>query len=138
MALLAATRDRKPARTLRPEGVLGHVHRPADAVDHDVGHGRFEGGAQVGYVLTGQRQRRFGPLPHGRLETGEREMRLRAPDHGARQGKTLTLAATRRVLDLRPARIAETEQLRRFVESFADGVVDGGAEPAVAADAFHE
>ena len=41
------------------------------------------------------------------------------------------------LLDLRAARIAEAEQLGGLVEGLADGVVHGGAEPHVIADAAH-
>ena len=57
--------------------------------------------------------------------------------HRPRQREARGIAARRLLLDLRPARIAETEQLRGLVEGFADGVVERGAEPHVIADAAH-
>ena len=62
---------------------------------------------------------------------------LGASEHRPRQRKARGLPRGRFLLDLRPARIAEAEQLRGLVEGLADGVVDGGAEPHVVADAAH-
>ena len=57
--------------------------------------------------------------------------------HRARQGEALGIALRGLALDLRPARIAEAEELRDLVEGLADRVVDRGAEPDVVADALH-
>ena len=68
---------------------------------------------------------------------GQREVRLRAAEHGPRQVEALRIAAAGLALDLRPARIAEAEELGDLVEGLADGVVDGRAEANVIADAAH-
>ena len=60
-----------------------------------------------------------------------------APQHGPRQRHARGVAGARFALHLRPAGIGEAEQLRHLVEGLADGVVDGGAEPLVMADAEH-
>src|SRR3546814_7751987 len=48
------------------------------------------------------------------------------------------IAALSDAFDRGAAGIAETEQLRGFVEGLARGVVDGGREAAIIADAAHE
>ena len=62
---------------------------------------------------------------------------MQASEHRPRQREARGIAGERLLLDLRAAGIAEPEQLRGLVEGFADGVVDGGAEPHVVADAEH-
>ena len=84
-----------------------------------------------------ERRDPLGLDPHRRLQAGEREIRLRAAEHGPRQVEALGIAAAGLALDLRPARIAEAEELGDLVEGLADGVVDGGAEADVIADAAH-
>ena len=57
--------------------------------------------------------------------------------HRTRQTEARCIAVSRLFLDLRPARITETKQLRGLVEGFADRVVLCGAKPNVVADAAH-
>ena len=49
----------------------------------------------------------------------------------------MAIAAARGALDLRAARIGQPEHFCHLVEGLAHGVVDGGAEPHIVADADH-
>jgi hypothetical protein len=66
---------------------------------------------------------------------GEGKVRPLAAEHGPRQVEARLVAARRLGLHHGAARIGQAEQLGRLVEGFADRVVDGGAEPAIFADA---
>ena len=63
-------------------------------------------------------------------------MRLRPAAHRARERKTGAIALTRQLRDGRPARIAKAKEPRGLVERLAEGVVEGGAEPRISADAL--
>ena len=71
------------------------------------------------------------------LQSRQREIRVRPPEHRPRKGEPLGIAARRRALDLRSARIGQRQHLCDLVEGLAHGVVDGGAEPHIFADADH-
>ena len=114
-----------------------HAQAGAQPVEHDIDDRLLERGAQIGDVLVGQRRDLFGFQPQRGLQPGEREIGVLAAVHRARQREAGGVAARRFLLDLRAARIAEAEQLRGLVEGLADGVVHGGAEPHVVADAAH-
>ena len=58
------------------------------------------------------------------------------PFSGRGRGKRVRVARLGGALDVRPARIGEAEELGGLVEGLAERVVDRGAEPAIAADAF--
>ena len=109
----------------------------AQPVEHHVDHRLLERGAQIGDVLVGERRDFFRFQPQRGLQAGEREVGILASVHRPRQREARGVAARRFLLDLRPARIAEPEQLRGLVEGLADGVVLRGAEPHVIADAAH-
>ena len=85
--MLAAT----PPATTRcvaapaPSRVVGDLHGAPHAVRHAVGHGRLEGGAQVGDVLLAERHQGLRLVAHRGLEAGEGEMRLRPAQHRPRQ-----------------------------------------------------
>ena len=93
--------------------------------------------AEVGDVLVRQRRDLLGLEPHRRLEPGQREIGVAPAAHRPRQEEAAAVAAGGLALDLRPAGIAEAEQLRGLVEGLADGVVARGAEPDIIADAAH-
>ena len=78
-----------------------------------------------------------GFVAHRGLQSRQREIGVGAPEHRPRKGKAFGVAAARRALDLRSARIGQPEHLCDLVEGFAHGVVDGGAEPHIFADADH-
>ena len=85
-----------------------------------------------------ERDQRLRLVAHRRLEAGEGEMRLRPPEHRPRQGEAVRPAGARRLLHRRPAGKAEAQQLGGLVEGLAQRIVDGGAEPLVAADVVHD
>ena len=72
---------------------------------------------------------------HRGLQPGKRKVAARSPDERPRQAKAPPVAAPRRALDRRAARIAEPDQLCRLVEGLAGGIVKGRAEPGETADA---
>ena len=59
------------------------------------------------------------------------------PCIGRGQGEALGISLRGLALHMRPARIAQAQQLGDLVEGLADGVVDGGAEAHIVADAAH-
>ena len=77
-------------------------------------------------------------MTHRGLEAGEGEMRLLAAEHRPGQGKAAGAAGERGLLHRRSAGKAETQELGGLVERLAQGVVDGGAEALVGADAFDD
>ena len=117
------------------EGALGvgshrldiDLHCALGAVADDVGRGLLEAGAEIGDGLFAERRALHGFMPERGLEAGEREMRLAPPMHRPRQ-RHRRRAPCGFFLDGWAARITETEQLRRFVEGFAQRIVEGGAE----------
>src|SRR2546428_10706285 len=64
---------------------------------------------------------------------GEVECRARAAREPARKVDLLRIAGARELVDVRPARVRQTEQLGHFVESLARGVVESVAESTVLA-----
>ena len=72
-----------------------------------------------------------------RLQAGKGEVRAGRADQRTRQREAARIARPRRALDIRPAGIGEAEQFRGLVEGFAQRVVDGRAEPSIAADPFN-
>jgi hypothetical protein len=107
------------------------VSRP---LDDDVDDGRLERGGKVEDVALAKRGDRLGRQPKRGLQAGEREVGARPAeaDAAGRSGP-----GRRRVRPSRSPgrRDREAEQLRRLVEGLAEGVVDGGAEAAIVADA---
>ena len=73
---------------------------------------------------------------HGALQAGEGEMRLGRAEQRPRQRHGGGIARPRRALDRGAAGKAEAEQLGGLVERLAGGVVDGGGEAPVAAEAL--
>ena len=116
------------------ETLAEHPQAGDQAVVDDVHDGGLKCGAQVGHVQLRQRRDLLRLEPQGGLEAGEREVGLGASEHRPRQREAARVAAQRLPLDLRSARITETEQLRDLVVGFADGIVDGGAEAHIVAD----
>lgn len=107
----------------------------ADPVGHHIGGGGLEGGAEIGNVLRAERGGGFGLEADRRLETGEGEVGFLAADERPGQMEAVGMAAQGLPLDGGAPGIAELQQLGRLVEGFAEGVVDGGADAAIAADA---
>ena len=144
MAPLAPT----PPPMTSPRGLPGARRRPAllgekpqtraHAIDDHVDHRRLERRREVSFVgvarLLAEPQKL---LAHRRLEPGQREIRVRAPDHRTRQVEATRVAVGRQFLDRRSARIGQTEHFADLVESLAGGVVDGRAETLIGADAAH-
>ncbi len=62
---------------------------------------------------------------------------MRPPEHRPRLAHARGVAVERLFLHLRPAGIFEPQELGDLVVGFADGVVDGGAEPHIIADSEH-
>ena len=99
----------------------------------------LEGRAQVGDVLLAQRDQRLRLMADGGLEAGEGEMRLRPSQHGSRQREALRPRRCKAACSTAgPPGKPEAQQLGGLVEGFAQRVVDGGAEPLVAADIVHD
>ncbi len=67
------------------------------------------------------------------LEPGEREVAARLAEHRAGQSEAGRIAGARGALDRGPAGKAEPQHLGGLVERLAERVVEGRAEPAVAA-----
>ncbi len=107
------------------------------AIGDDIGDGRLEGGAEVGDVLLREGRGALGGQAHGRLEAGEGEVGAGPVDEWTRQGEACRVAGLRRRFHRRPAGIGEAEELGGLVEGFAERIVDGGTEAAVAADVFY-
>ncbi len=57
--------------------------------------------------------------------------------HGPRQGEAGRIAVPGGPLHQRPAGVAQPQHLGDLVEGLSQGVVDGGAQPRVGADALH-
>ena len=114
-----------------------HLHAGAQPVADDFDHALLERGAEIAHVLFAQRRDPFRLEPQRGLEPRERKVGVRRAQHGPRQREARGIARQRLALDLRAAGIAEPQELRRLVEGLADGVVDGGAEPHIIADAQH-
>ena len=93
--------------------------------------------AEIGDVLIAQGRDFLRFQAQRGLQTRQREISVVASSHGAGQREALRVAVRRLFFDLRPARKAETKQFGGLVESLADRVVDGAAEPHVVADAEH-
>ncbi len=152
-ARLARARLRAPSRKRCVRGDAARHHQRAQvgwlaraaamarsrgAVDQAFHHRHLESGGEVGDALASS-QRAPALRPCWRtavFKPLKEKLRLRPALHRARQIQHRARRAARRALDRRAAGIAEAQQLRRLVEGFAGGVVDGGAEPAIAADAF--
>src|SRR5271169_3292726 len=66
---------------------------------------------------------RLEPSQYGGLQPTETEVQRVALHPGEREPHRFRIAVGREHIDHRPPRIAEPEQLRYFVESFARGVV---------------
>src|SRR5690606_31290303 len=81
-------------------------------------------------------RKRFDGDTHGGLQAGEREVAPRPALHRPREGEARGIARRRGALDGGAAGIAETDHLGDLVEGFAGRIIDGGAEAAVASDAF--
>jgi hypothetical protein len=124
-------------RRRRPEAAAKDLHAGTQPVVDDLHHRLLERGAEIGHILVAERRNPLGFEPQRGLQSRQRKIRLRAAVHRPRQREARGLAALGLLLDLRPARIAEAEQLGGLVEGLADGVVDGGAEQRVFADAAH-
>ena len=72
------------------------------------------------------------------LEAREGEIASLAALERAREVKSLGVAFVRQRLDLRSARIGQTQELGRLVEGLAKRIVDGRADPAIAPDPFDD
>ena len=72
----------------------------------------------------------LGRQPQRGLQAGEGEVQLGAAVQRPRQREARADRRAPPLLDLRPAGIAQAEQLGGLVEGFAERVVDGGAERA--------
>ncbi len=103
----------------------------AQPVGDDVDHRLLERGAEIGDVLVDKRRDRFGFEPQRGLQA--RRTRSRLPCGrciGRGSAKRVGIAARGLLLDLRPAGIAQAQQLRGLVEGLADGVVDASCRAA--------
>ena len=78
-----------------------------------------------------------GFVTHGRLQSRKGKIGVGAPEHRPRKGKPFGVAAAGGALDFRPARIGQPEHFCDLVEGLAHGVVNGGAETYIFADADH-
>ena len=112
-------------------------HAGAQPIEDDLDNRLLKRRAQISDVLVAERRKLLGLQPQCGLQSGQREIRLGAAVHRPWQREPRGVAARRLLLDLRSAGIAQSEQLGGLVEGFADGIVDGGAEQRVIADAAH-
>jgi hypothetical protein len=119
------------------EPLVGDLDSPPHPVRHALGHGRLEGGAQVGHIYVAERHQRLCLVPDRRLEASKGEMRLRPAEHRPRQGEAFRPAGAGRSLHRGPTGKAEAQQLGGLVEGLAQGIVDSGAEALIVADAMH-
>ena len=97
---------------------LLRVRLARGAVADDFGDCLLEARAEVRHGTVVERGASLGSIAQGCLETGQREMRLRTPEHGTRQGDG-GMAAGGGGLDLGAARIAEPEELGELLLSRA-------------------
>ena len=84
-----------------------------------------------------QRRARHRLVPERGLEPGQREMRLGASEHRPRQ-LDRGPAARGVPLNLRPAGIAQAQQLGRLVEGLAERIVERRAEPLVGSNVLDD
>ena len=68
----------------------------------------------------------LGGAENGGFETGKRK--IKTVNFGVRKGVFVAVAMFGELADLRAAWIGETKDFGNFVETFADGVVSGGAD----------
>jgi hypothetical protein len=68
-------------------------------------------------------------VEQGGLQAREREIERIGAEQRARQGDGVRVAAERRLLDRRAARVGQAQQRRTLVERFAGGIVARRAEP---------
>ena len=116
-----------------------HRHRMLRPVRQHLGHRVLEAGGDVGGRPNRQRT---GPvarhlLCHRGLQAGEAEVASRASQQRPRERKPPRIAAGRQLLQRRPARPAQPEQLRHLVERLARGIVHRAAQPHVPPDTLH-
>ena len=71
------------------------------------------------------------------FKPGQREVCVVASQHRPRKREPFGVAAGRGALDLRPAGIGQPQHFCDLVEGLAHGVIDGGAEAHIIADAEH-
>ena len=115
--------------------LIDALHRARDAIGDRLADRGLERGAEVGDIADRQAARAGSHgVPHRRLQSGEREVRIV-------RGRASAAAAERRGLPARaacstagPPGIGEAEQLRRLVEGLAQRVVDRRRQPAIAPD----
>ncbi|ABA52958.1 hypothetical protein BURPS1710b_A0840 [Burkholderia pseudomallei 1710b] len=123
----------EPRRLQRGERLRDeHVDGRVDEAAREIRLRSFEHGAA--------RVRRFELLhlrEHGGLQPAEAEVEIPRMKHRPRQHDRARGAGFREPRYLRPARIAEAEQLRGLVERFAGGIVERLAERLVDADVAH-
>ena len=108
------------------------------AVAYAIGGGGLEPGADVRPVPIAQGCVCLNGLQDRGLEAGEREIAAFPAGKRARQGETVGIAGFGGALHFRAAGEAQTQKLGGLVEGFAQGIVNGGAKPPVAADAFDD
>ena len=125
-------------RGRRAVAVAEQLQAGAQPVVDDLDNRLLERGAEIGDVLVAERRDASRPRAAARSSSPDSEKSGSArPCIGRGSAKRVAIAARRFLLDLRSAGIAEAQQLRGLVEGLADGVVDGGAEQRVIADATH-
>src|SRR5690348_7844974 len=113
----------------------------AGAVDQAIADRCLERSGEIGPVLRHQSVRtgeRRHLLAERGLEPREGEIAAGPALERPRQRKPRAVAGLGRTLDRGPAWKSQAQQLRALVESFARRVVDGGAEPAIAADTLDD
>jgi hydroxymethylbilane synthase len=97
-------------------------------IDQRGDRSRLEARGKVSHGLI----RQFSDLdmaPDGGFEARKGKIIALGPGQGPRQSKTRGIAAARRLLDSRPARKPQPQQLRRLVKGLAHGIVDGRTQP---------
>ena len=106
-------------------------------VGQNIGHRRLERRRYIGRRRLRQRAR-IGrqQLRNRRLQAGKTEIAPGAPQHGPRQ-RNPRRALRRQPFQRRPAGPPQPQHLGNLVERLAHGVIDRGAQPAVAANPLH-
>ena len=104
------------------------VAEPSDSVCRSVGQriadGAFDRRCEVSHIAGVERTSFAGKQPHGRLQSGKREIAALPAFERARQREAVGVAHACSPLDRRSAGIAEADQLGRLVKRLSGGVVE--------------
>ncbi len=123
-------------RAASRKAVQKHIEGMATAVVQDVAGGALEGRAKIGNIaiLEIAFRQLFDGLTDFGLQPGKRKIAARPATHGPGQIEAFRIAVSGPCLDCGAAGIPQSQHFRRLIESLTQGVVNGGAEAAVASN----